>query len=161
MPHFHQTKILSYDTKELFNLVLNVESYPEFIPWCEAARVISKNDNQIIAELVIKLKAFIEKYQSNITFNSSNQLFTIEVEAISGPFKYLKNSWKFSKIDIGTKVEFFINFQMKLTILDTLVGMFFGEATKKMIDAFEKRAQSLLTKTIQNNNDSKKYFINN
>lgn len=144
MPHFHQTRILPYDAEQLFNLVLDVESYPEFIPWCEAARVISQNDNQIIAELMIKLKAFTEKYQSRIIFNPSDQLFTIEVEAISGPFKYLKNSWKFFKIDTGTKVEFFIDFQMKLTIFDTLVGMFFGEATKKMIDAFEKRAQALL-----------------
>ncbi|MCC8417577.1 MAG: type II toxin-antitoxin system RatA family toxin [Rickettsia endosymbiont of Bryobia graminum] len=144
MPHFHQEKILPYDAEKLFNLVLDVESYPEFIPWCEAARIISQNENRIIAELVIKIKTFTEKYQSRVTSYSSNQLFIIEVEAISGPFKYLKNSWKFSKIDTGTKVEFFIDFQMKLTIFDNLVGMFFGEATKKMIDAFEKRAQALL-----------------
>lgn len=144
MPHFHQVKILPYDAKQLFDLVLDVESYPEFIPWCEASRIISKSNTEIIAELVIRLKAFTEKYQSSIIFNSSEQLFTIEVEAISGPFKYLKNSWKFSKIDTGTKVEFFIDFQMKFTILDNLIGIFFGEATKKMIDAFEKRAQALL-----------------
>lgn len=148
MPHFHQTKILPYDAEELFNLVIDIESYPEFLPWCQAARVVSKDDNQIIAELIIKLKAFLEKYQSRIIFNSSDQLYNIEVEGISGPFKYLKNSWKFSKTDTGTKVEFFIDFQMKLTIFDGLIGMFFGEATKKMIDAFEKRAQALLTEII-------------
>ncbi len=153
MPSFQQIKILPYLPVELFNLVLDVESYPQFLPWCQAARIISHNDNQIIAELVIQLKGFCDKYQSRIIYsqNPKDQLYSIEVEAISGPFKYLKNSWKFSRQDQGgkpvTQIEFFIDFKMKFAIVDKLVEIFFSKATNKMVDAFEKRAQCFLSPT--------------
>lgn len=144
MPSFQQVKILPYSPLELFNLVLDIEAYPEFLPWCQAARIISRNDNQIIAELVIQLKGFVDKYQSRIIYGN-NPLYFIEVEAISGPFKYLKNSWKFSCANPGSKIEFFIDFKMKFAIVNKLVEIFFNDATQKMVEAFEKRAQILLS----------------
>ncbi|KAJ6644840.1 Ribosome association toxin RatA, partial [Pseudolycoriella hygida] len=138
-----QIKILPYKPEELFNLVLDVKSYPEFLPWCQAARIILEDNNQIIAELVIQLKGFSDKYQSRIIY-CQDQIYSIDVEAISGPFKYLKNSWKFSKENTGTKLEFDIDFKMKLAIVDRLVETFFSEATQKIVNAFEKRAKTLL-----------------
>lgn len=148
MPNFHQAKILPYNVPELFHLVLDVKSYPEFLPWCRAARIISESENQIIAELVIQLKAFSDNYQSRIIYSNdlSKQRYSIEVEAISGPFKYLKNLWQFSQEDTGSKIEFFIDFKMKFAIVDKLVNIFFTDATEKMVDAFEKRADTMLTK---------------
>lgn len=149
MPSFHQIKILPYNPKDLFDLVMDVEAYPQFIPWCIAAKIIKKDPDITVAELAIKIKGFLDKYQSRIIPKISNeQSYCIEVEAISGPFKYLNNSWKFLQEDTGTRVEFFIDFSMKFSLLDKLVSLFFTEATREMIDAFEKRAQKLLTKTI-------------
>ncbi|WP_375326975.1 type II toxin-antitoxin system RatA family toxin [Candidatus Tisiphia endosymbiont of Nemotelus uliginosus] len=144
MPNFYQVKILPYKPQELFCLVLDIQSYPKFLPWCKAARIISKTDNQIIAELVIQLKGFSDSYQSRVTY-TNQPVYSIEVEAISGPFQYLKNSWKFSQIDRGTQVEFFIDFQMKNSLINRLAEMFFSEATKKIVNAFEERAQILFT----------------
>lgn len=157
MPSFHQVKILPYDPKDLFDLVLDVESYPQFIPWCAAAKIISENHNIAVAELTIKIKGFLDKYQSKIMPKIiDRQSYIIEVEAISGPFKYLRNSWKFTHEEGGARVEFFIDFSVKLSMVDILVSLFFTEATKKMIDAFEKRAENILTKTItRSENDSK------
>lgn len=148
MPNFHQVKILPYNAQELHYLVLDVKSYPEFLPWCKAARIISESENQIIAELVIQLKGFTDKYQSKIIYSNDlkKQSYSIEVEAVSGPFKYLKNLWQFSKEDAGSKIEFFIDFKMKFAIVDKLVSIFFTDATEKMVDAFEKRADTMLTK---------------
>ncbi|BFD46766.1 MAG: type II toxin-antitoxin system RatA family toxin [Rickettsia endosymbiont of Sergentomyia squamirostris] len=148
MPSFHQVKILPYNVQELFHLVLDVKSYPEFLPWCRAARIISESENQIIAELVIQLKGFSDNYQSRIIYSNdlNKQRYSIEVEAISGPFKYLKNLWQFSQEDTGSKIEFFIDFKMKFAIVDKLVNIFFTDATEKMVDAFEKRADTMLTK---------------
>lgn len=150
MPSFHQVKILPYNPKDLFNLVLDVESYPQFIPWCTAAKIISRNQDIMVVELTIKMAGFLEKYQSKITSGIIDEhSYFIEVQAISGPFKYLKNSWQFLQENSDTRVEFFIDFSMKFSMLNTLVSVFFTDATKQMINAFEKRAERMLSKTTE------------
>lgn len=145
MTLFHQTKILPYKALELFYLVLDIESYPKFLPWCVAARIISQNNTEIIAELVLQVKGFVEKYQSSVICAIlDNGEYGIDVLAISGPFKHLKNTWKFSAAACGTKVEFDIDFKMKSTVLDKLIGSYLIKATEKMINAFEKRAAEIL-----------------
>jgi coenzyme Q-binding protein COQ10 len=141
MPSCHQIRILPYHAQELFELVLDVDSYHDFVPWCKGSKIISKNDEEIIAELVIQAKGFVDKYQSKITPKIINEhTYYLEAEAISGPFKYLKNTWKFVQEGKFTTIEFSIDFQMKFAILDKVMGIFFIDATKKMIEAFEKRA---------------------
>ena len=142
MHSFHQLKILPYPPKLLFDLVLSVEDYPQFLPWCQAARIISQDQHQITAELVIKFKTFIEKYQSRIIYTiTPTGEYIIEVEAISGPFRYLHNRWLFRNEERETSVvEFFIDFQFKSLLLDKLIGLFFYRAVEKLMEAFEKRA---------------------
>lgn len=141
MHSFRQVKILPYNKQDLFNLVLDVESYPEFLPWCQAARIISRNEQQMIAELVVQFKGFSEKYQSRIVpRKSSNNDYIIEVEAISGPFKYLKNYWQFSDEASKTKVEFTIELEFNSIFLAKLMSLFFTNKAEKMIKAFEDRA---------------------
>ncbi len=148
MPNFHKVIVLPYDTQELFYLVLNVELYHEFLPWCKVVKIISNNDNQIIAELITQLKGFSNKYWSKITYSNDlqKQNYSIEVEAISGPFKHLKNSWQFSQENASSKIEFFIDFKMKFTVVDKLVSILFSDASKEMVSAFKKRADTILTK---------------
>ncbi|WP_342267498.1 SRPBCC family protein [Candidatus Tisiphia endosymbiont of Empis tessellata] len=92
----------------------------------------------------------MQKWETTLLFFcldfSVQYRYSIEVEAISGPFKYLKNLWQFSQEDTGSKIEFFIDFKMKFAIVDKLVNIFFTDATEKMVDAFEKRADTMLTK---------------
>ena len=180
MPSFEQIKVLPYKPQKLFDLVWDVKSYPKFLPWCSAARIISEDivnsvgfgykkrgakpipnrratsndigesksidyNNEIIAELVIQLKGFSEKYNSRVTSEITDDgIYLINTVAISGPFEYLKSTWQFVSCTAGTKLKFFIDFKMKSVILDKLIGTYFTKATKKMIIAFEKRAKDVI-----------------
>ncbi|HJD55991.1 MAG TPA: type II toxin-antitoxin system RatA family toxin [Rickettsia endosymbiont of Pyrocoelia pectoralis] len=146
MPSFQQTKTLPYKPQELFNLVWDIESYPQFLPWCVAARIISENNNQLIAELVIQLKGFSESYRSQVTGEYINEIYSVNTIAISGPFKYLESNWKFTPSLTGTELSFSIDFKMKSVILDKLIGNYFIQATEKMITAFENRAKEMIIK---------------
>jgi coenzyme Q-binding protein COQ10 len=155
MPSLQQIRKLPYPPQELFAMVLDVESYPQFLPWCKKARIISQDQQQIIAELVIQFKGFSERYQSKIVPKIQGEKYIIEVDAISGPFKYLKNTWQISKDDKGSIVEFFIEFKLKSILLDKLMGLFFYSAVEKMTIAFSNRARTIyLTKTQLESEDS-------
>lgn len=144
MPSFQQTKILPFKPQELFNLVWDIEAYPQFLPWCAASRIISENNNRLIAELVIQLKGFSESYRSQVTSEYINEIYSVNTIAISGPFKYLKSNWKFIPNSCGTELSFSIDFKMKSVILDKLIGTYFIQATEKMIAAFENRAKDVI-----------------
>ncbi|MCZ6902423.1 MAG: type II toxin-antitoxin system RatA family toxin [Rickettsia endosymbiont of Ixodes persulcatus] len=145
MPSFEQIKVLPYKPQELFDLVWDVKSYPKFLPWCVASRIISEDNYEIIAELVIQLKGFSEKYNSRVTNAITDDgIYLIDTVAISGPFKYLKSTWQFVPRTAGTELKFFIDFKMKSVILDKLIGTYFTKATEKMIVAFEKRAKDAI-----------------
>jgi len=145
MSCFQQTKILPYKPQELFNLVWDVKSYPKFLPWCSASRIISENSEEVIAELVIQLKGFSEKYNSHVTNTITDDgIYLIDTVAISGPFEYLKSTWQFVPHMTGTELKFFIDFKMKSAILDKLIGTYFAKAAGKIIVAFEKRAKEVI-----------------
>ncbi|BDU60211.1 ribosome association toxin RatA [Candidatus Rickettsia kotlanii] len=145
MPCFQHTKILPYKPQELFDLVWDVKSYPKFLPWCSASRIISENNQEVIAELVIQLKGFSEKYNSQVTSEITNDgIYLINTVAISGPFEYLKSTWQFVPCTPGTQLKFFIDFKMKSVILDKLIGTYFTKATEEIIIAFERRAQEII-----------------
>ncbi|GAA5253019.1 type II toxin-antitoxin system RatA family toxin [Candidatus Rickettsia kedanie] len=145
MTSFEQIKVLPYQLQKLFDLVWDVASYPKFLPWCSASRIISENNQEVIAELVIKLKGFSEKYNSRVTSEITDDgIYLINTVAISGPFEYLKSTWQFVPCTAGTELKFFIDFKMKSVILDKLIGTYFTKATEKMIIAFEKRAKEVI-----------------
>lgn len=141
---FQHTKVLPQKPRELFNLVLDIEAYPKFIPWCAAARIITHTDTEIIAELVVQVKGFSEKYKSRVTWvTSENKEFIIDISAISGPFEYLKNTWYFFVHEEGTLIKFNIDFQMKSAIARKLIANYFLKASEKIMNAFEQRAFAL------------------
>ena len=145
MPSFEQIKVLPYKPQKLFDLVWDVESYPKFLPWCAAARIISENNHEVIAKLVIQLKGFSEQYNSLVTSEMTDDgIYLINTVAISGLFEYFKSTWQFAPCTAGTELKFFINFKMKSIILDKLIGTYFTKATEKMILAFEKRAKEVI-----------------
>ena len=132
---------LPYTPQQLFDLVADVGSYPDFLPWCISCRVNNKQDNIIYADLVIGYKMIREKFGSKVTLNSPSH---IHVEYLSGPMKYLSNHWKFIEEEDGScTIDFFVDFEFKNRILQNLMGVFFGDVVRRMVGAFEGRAKDL------------------
>jgi coenzyme Q-binding protein COQ10 len=125
---------------QLFDLVADIERYPEFLPWCSAARILRKEGNIWLAELVISFKSFHEKYTSLVTLDP--EAYTIHVKMVSGPFTHLYNYWKFSPApEGGTLIDFELDFTFRSLILEKLIGFMFEKAFTRMNEAFRERAK--------------------
>ena len=141
MPTHAEKRLLPYPAKKLYNLVSDVEKYPEFLPWCIALRVRSREVNMINADMIIGFKVFREKFSTRVTLNPPRR---IDVEYLDGPFKYLNNHWIFKPIDDGAcEIDFYVDFEFKSILLQKAIGAVFNEAVQKMINAFEARAHRI------------------
>lgn len=138
MPKIVNSISAPYRQKDLFDLVADIDSYPEFLPWCEAVRIKDAKDNIIIAELLIKYKIFRGSYVSRVTLNPCQE---IKAELIKGPFKFLRNSWGFIAQENGTKIEFMLEFELTSKILSNLISNELEHYYKKMFNAFLARAK--------------------
>ena len=142
MPTHAEQRQLPYRPELLFDLVADVESYPQFLPWCVAARVRSRQDDRLVADLVIGYKAVRERFTSRVTLDRPN--LRIDVSYEEGPFKYLKNHWIF--IDDGEGqcvIDFYVDFEFRSRLLQRVIQTLFNEAVRRMVGAFERRAHSL------------------
>lgn len=135
-----------YAPQQLYALVIAIERYPEFLPWCRAARIVAREEAGFLGELIISFSHFTERYTSRVTGtpDAGNGEARIEVELVSGPFTQLGNHWRFVPVPTGgTDIHFAVEFQFKSRILDKLMGGFFARAVDKMGDAFSRRADAL------------------
>ncbi|NRB10052.1 MAG: type II toxin-antitoxin system RatA family toxin [Rickettsiaceae bacterium] len=148
MHSIHEVRNLPYNSKIIRQVILDIEKYPEFLPWCHHAKILSLDEeNHIIAELAISFKGFKEIYKSRIDTDHKGNDYFINVEAISGPFEYLINKWKITDLgDNNSEVDFFIDFKFKSKLLNSFMGMFFTLATKQMVNAFEERVKETCSK---------------
>lgn len=141
MPTFENTKILPFTDKQLYDIVIDVESYPEFLPWCKKTKIINKIDNNNFdATLTIGYKALDENYTSRV---QGVYLKKIQSNAIKGPFKYLESIWEFKGSEKSCKVTFGLKYEFKSYFLAKLMGTIFQKASQKMFYAFEDRAKNL------------------
>ena len=142
MHKYSNSIILTFSAKQLYEIVIDVEKYPEFLPWCLSAKIVKKNDdNNFDAELKVGYKTIEEKYISRIEAEYEKKIYS---KAISGPFKSLDSYWYFKNIDKNKcKVDFMIEYQFKSFFLDKVMGGLFKKATLKMLEAFEHRARNL------------------
>jgi coenzyme Q-binding protein COQ10 len=145
MTKHKETKYSLYSPKQLHDLVIDIEKYPEFLPWCSAARILKQENRFIYGELVVSFKSFHGKYVSKIESlmpNADDDRYSINVSLVEGPFKYLTNLWYFEndKQLNKTKITFEIDFCFTSTILQSLVGVVFERALVTMMSAFEQRA---------------------
>ena len=142
-----ETKYLPYTAKEMFDLVADISSYPEFLPWCAAARVRKEIQEgvvkQIEADLVISFKVFREKFGSRVLLDASK--FTIETEYLDGPFRHMHSVWSFNNSEQGCEVNFNVDFEFKSAILQSIIGLVFNDAMQRIVRAFERRAADLYT----------------
>jgi coenzyme Q-binding protein COQ10 len=148
MPRHSKSHICKYTPEELFALVIDIESYPKFLPWCKGARIIKRNNEHIIAELMIEFAGLSHTYTSRVTFSHPH---SITVDAIEGPFHYLTNIWKFDPINENeTLLSFVIDFKFRSKVLDTMIGVVFDKTVKKLTQAFLERAKILYADKTQN-----------
>lgn len=142
MPTHSETKLLPHTSHEMFTLVSDVARYPEFLPWCSGARILSENDETIIAELSIGYKMISEKFVSRVHLDPESK--TIHVNYISGPLKYLRNEWRFRDMpENSCRVDFFVHFEFSNPILSKMMNMFFDVAFRRMVQSFENRAEEI------------------
>ncbi|MBL4907835.1 MAG: type II toxin-antitoxin system RatA family toxin [Sneathiella sp.] len=141
MPTHAEQRILPYTPSQLFELVADVEKYPEFLPWCVGVRIKEKTETLILADLVIGFKMFRERFSSRVTLDAGK--LRIDVEYMDGPFKYLNNHWIFEPHPQGCNIDFFVDFEFKSIILQKTIGLLFNEAVQRMIAAFEHRADEI------------------
>jgi coenzyme Q-binding protein COQ10 len=140
MPTHAERQIVPYRPEQLFDLVADVGSYPKFLPWCVAARVRSRHDNEVVADLTIGFGPFRESFTSRVTLERPDR---INVKYENGPFRYLNNEWDFLSHPTGTEVDFFVDFEFKGRILQAAIGLVFNEAVRRMVGAFHKRARDV------------------
>jgi coenzyme Q-binding protein COQ10 len=142
VPSHSEQRILPHTAEQLFDLVGDVGRYPEFLPWCVASRIISQGDNEMRAELAIGFKGIRERFISRVAFDRPN--LRIDVTYEKGPFKYLVNRWRFEARDGGKcLLDFHVEFEFRSRLLEMLMGKLFDEAVRRMVRAFEERADAL------------------
>jgi coenzyme Q-binding protein COQ10 len=141
VPTHAERRVLPYTPEQLFALVADIEKYPEFLPWCVAARIRRRDGNTILADLVIGFKMVRERFTSKVVLTPQSR---IDVAYSEGPFKYLTNHWVFEPTpDGGCSIDFFVDFELRSKMLQALIGLVFNEAVQHMVGAFEKRAKQL------------------
>ena len=149
MPSASIKKKIPCSKKNLIGMVLDIEKYPEFVPWCLDGKIHDKTDKgdtiEIKADLTIGKSFFRDTYKSFVIYNKSED--SIHVTNIDGPLKHLENEWFFRQDGDSSEVEFNVDFELKNKILNVLMTKSFDLVLKKIADAFEKRAIQLFEKT--------------
>ncbi|MFN7113271.1 MAG: type II toxin-antitoxin system RatA family toxin [Alphaproteobacteria bacterium] len=141
MPSHQEKRILPYSAEQLFDLVMDIEKYPEFLPWCIGARINTRDKNEVKADVIVGYKMFRERFSSRVHFIRPN---AIEVEYLKGPMRHLQNKWVFTNMRAGQcEVDFYVDFSLESKLFEKLVDQFFHKALVKMINAFETRAIQL------------------
>ena len=141
MPTHAEQKPLPYAPEQMFNLVSDIEKYPEFLPWCVGTRIRSREGDVLIADMVIGYKMFRERFTSRVELTRPGR---IDVSYYEGPFKYLNNHWIFLEQPDGTcVVDFYVDFEFRSKLLQKMIGVVFEKAVQIMVSAFEERADQV------------------
>lgn len=141
MPSIRETRHLPYTAEQMFDLVADVASYPEFLPWVVATRVRGRDEKGLEADMLVGFKAIREKFTSRVEFDRPHGL---RVHYIDGPLRDLDNRWAFSPAaDGGCDITFEVDFAFKNMMFEALAGQYIDRAFRKMVNAFEERAAQL------------------
>ncbi len=146
MPSHSETRPLPYSARQMYDLVADVASYPEFIPWTIATRVRSVEEVEpghelMLADMVVGFKMFREKFVSRVDLYED--ALKIDTQYIDGPFKHLISNWEFVETTQGCEVRFKVDFEFRNRLLQGAAGLFFMDAMQRIVRAFEARAKLL------------------
>lgn len=140
MPGISETRQLPYTAEQMFDLVADVARYGEFLPWVVGTRVRSNSETEMIADMLVGFKALREKFTSRVEKKRPHE---IEVHYLDGPMRDLDNVWKFRPTPDGCEVDFSVSFTFRNAMFEALAGQYFDRAFRKMVSAFETRADQL------------------
>lgn len=141
MPRHAETRRLPYTPEQVFDLVADIGRYPEFLPWVQAMRIQGREGDVVTADMIVGFRMVRERFTSRVALDRPR---AIRVDYISGPLKYLKNDWAFRTAPGGAcDVDFAVEFEFKSRMFESLAGLFFGEALRRMVGAFEARATAI------------------
>ena len=147
MPSFRSQRVVVQSPQQMFDLVADVEHYPEFLPFCEGLTVRNRSVDAsgrpvIVATMSVGYKAIRESFTSRIVLD--HPALAIEVSYIDGPFKHLRNLWNFrEESGGGCRIEFFIDYEFRSRLLGILMGAMFDQAFRRFVSAFEARANAV------------------
>lgn len=141
MPSIRETRLLPYSAEQMFDLVADVDKYPEFLPWVVATRVKEDGPNSMTADMLVGFKALREKFTSKVEKHRPSDL---RVMYVDGPLRDLDNRWTFTPTDDGgCEILFCVDFAFKSMMFEALAGQYIDRAFRKMVVAFEERAGQL------------------
>lgn len=145
MPHFHDQRVLAFTPSQLFDLVVDIDAYQTFLPWCKYSKVTGRDGDVIFADLTVSFKGIQAMYGSEVSVTAPNdgKAGEIHAVAVSGPFQELRSSWFFSPDPKGCLVDFTVDFSFKSSLLDTMLRGVFVRAQEKLLNAFVERARAL------------------
>jgi coenzyme Q-binding protein COQ10 len=145
MPTFRTKRSVSFTPRQMFDLVADVERYPEFVPLCEGLRVKERSrvsgHEVLLAEMDVGYGALRETFSTRVKLD--RVMLRVTVEYLDGPFKYLDNRWSFDTTTAGCDVDFYISYELKSLMLQLMVGAVFERAFRRFTEAFEQRAQQI------------------
>ena len=141
MPRISEVRDLPWSAEQMFDLVADVKRYPEFLPWVVATRIRSDGEHEMVADMLVGFKALREKFTSRVVKDRPHRL---EVIYVDGPMKDLDNIWRFvPRADGGCEIDFCVDFTFKNKMFEMLAGQYFDRAFRKLVAAFETRANEL------------------
>ncbi|MGQ8633195.1 type II toxin-antitoxin system RatA family toxin [Agrobacterium sp. DKPNP3] len=149
MPKFETHRFVKHSPDRMYDLVADVEKYPQFLPLCEALTVRSRKERDgkelLVADMTVGYKAFRETFTTQVLLNPAER--AIDVKYIDGPFRYLDNRWRFEATENGSTVHFFIDYEFKNRLLGAVMGSMFDRAFRMFAEAFEARADKIYADT--------------
>ncbi len=140
LPSHREERFLPFTPEQLFDLVVDVGAYPQFLPWVAATRIRERSATHMVADMSVGFRAIRETFTSRVTLERPS---AIHVDYVSGPLKHLSNDWSFAPEAGGTRVRFAVEFSFRSRLFERLAGAVFHEAFRHMVAAFEARARTL------------------
>jgi len=142
MHSFEETRVLACSVQAMFDVVMDIEAYPDFLPWVAGARILDASEGELTAELVADFAGMKQNFTTVDRYITNE---SVEVRLVDGPFRFLESSWSFEQLsEKSCKVDFSIEFDFKSTMLGVVASPIFTTACKSMVHAFEKRACELM-----------------
>ncbi|WP_447762637.1 type II toxin-antitoxin system RatA family toxin [Sphingopyxis panaciterrae] len=141
MPRHHESRVLPYSAEQMFALVSDIARYPDFLPWVIALRIRSESEEEAVADMIVGFKGLRESFSCRVHKRRPSD---VSVSYIDGPMRNLSNEWHFEPVEGGgCRVDFMVDFSFRSRVFETLAGQMFDKALRKMIAAFETRADEL------------------
>lgn len=141
MPGIRESRFVRWSARQMFDLVADVRSYPQFLPWIIATRIRRDDEREMVADVLVGFDKFREKFTSLV---HKREPYEIVVEYVEGPMRTLENSWRFMPTASGgCRIDFCVDFAFRSAVFEKLAGQYFDRAFRKMVSAFEARADAL------------------